>query len=105
MALMYSMLANDRKPFCFKTILRISYEIKAEKIESCYSIYMSENNLKKAFAKLLDKKIICFDEYSECEKKDREMRVTMNFLDIKEAILNEESSYDLPMFVKEILSY
>jgi hypothetical protein len=64
MALMYTMVANDRKPFSFKTVLRISYEIKAEKIENCYNIYMSENNLKKAFIKLLEKKIICFDEYS-----------------------------------------
>ncbi len=29
----------------------------------------------------------------------------MNFLDIRDAIINEESTDDLPLFVKQILSF
>lgn len=45
-------------------------------------------NLKKAYLKLIDKKIIYFEE-GENDQVDREIKVSMNFLDIRDAIIRD----------------
>jgi len=45
-------------------------------------------SLKKAYLKLIDKKIIYFEE-GENDQIDREIKVSMNFLDIRDSIIRD----------------